>query len=123
MSDLKRPRRTPSRHDRQKDKKEGSQFLRKSPFFGSNKSAPPLIPKRKFRKRKKGFVKRWLFRLVILVCLISALPMLVLRYYDPPTSRFIELNKSNNNKNIKHQWVNINFINRIIPRFIKCRNL
>ena len=33
--------------------------------------------------------------------------MVALRYWDPPTSSFIELNKQKHNKNIKHQWLDI----------------
>ncbi len=67
------------------------------------------------RRRKKRVsnsnrtkqIKLWLKRCIITVCLLSALPMLVLRFVDPPTSSFIELNKLNNNRNIKHQWRDI----------------
>ena len=70
------------------------------------------LPKRRGRRRsyrrsrKKG-IRYWLFRFIILLCLVSALPMVALRYLDPPTSSFIELNKLKNNKNIKHQWKDI----------------
>ena len=62
------------------------------------------------QKRRAGFFRtvfKWSFRLLLCACLISALPMVALRYYDPPTSSFIELNKRNNNRNIKHQWIPI----------------
>ena len=59
-----------------------------------------------FRKRKKrGWFFRFIWKLILFVCIISALPMLALRFIDPPTSSFIELNKRNNNPNIKQQWV------------------
>lgn len=41
--------------------------------------------------------------------------MVALRYYNPPTSNFIELNKANNNRNIKHQWLNLEDISAYFP--------
>lgn len=41
--------------------------------------------------------------------------MVVLRYYDPPTSMFIELNKQRHNKDIKHQWRDIEDISAYFP--------
>lgn len=67
------------------------------------------------KKTKKRGVFRWLFRLFLLLCFISALPMVVLRYYDPPTSMFIELNKQRHNKDIKHQWRDIEDISAYFP--------
>jgi len=67
-------------------------------------------PRRFAKKKRGGFFRtlfKWSFRLLLFICLVSALPMVALRYYDPPTSNFIELNKRNNNSNIKHQWVPI----------------
>jgi monofunctional biosynthetic peptidoglycan transglycosylase len=64
--------------------------------------------------KKKGF-KVWLFRSVLFVCIISALPMVALRFINPPTSAFIELNKLNNNRNIKHQWRDLEDISAYFP--------
>ncbi len=74
------------------------------------------------RKRKpfrliRWFV-RWLFRLVVLVCLVSAAPMVYLRYYNPPTSNFIELNKRNHNADIKHQWRDMQDISLYFPNAV-----
>lgn len=44
--------------------------------------------------------------------------MVVLRYYDPPTSSFIELNKRNNNTNIKHQWLDMQDISLYFPNAV-----
>ncbi len=73
------------------------------------------------RQKRGGFIRgmfRWLFRLVLFVCFISALPMVILRYYDPPTSSFIELNKMNNNTNIKHQWLAIEEVSLYFPNAV-----
>ena len=71
---------------------------------------------RKFRRRKKSFkFGRFVFRLFVWLCIISALPMLVLRYGNPPTSAFIELNKINHNKNIKHFWLDLEDISAYFP--------
>ena len=85
--------------------------------------------KRRFRgqpalgsqKRRGGFFKtlfRWSFKLFLFLCFISALPMIALRYYDPPTSSFIELNKLNNNTNIKHQWVDFDEVSLYFPNAV-----
>lgn len=66
------------------------------------------------RKKRVGFFG-WLFRLFLLVCFLSALPMIALRYYNPPTSMFIELNKANNNPNIKHAWRDLENISAYFP--------
>ena len=52
-------------------------------------------------------VLAWAWRMLAAICFISSLPMLALRYFDPPTSSFIELNKRNHNTNIQHQWVDL----------------
>lgn len=44
--------------------------------------------------------------------------MVILRYYNPPTSSFIELNKMNNNTNIKHQWVPIDEVSLYFPNAV-----
>ena len=66
------------------------------------------------RRKKRAFnsntikkIKLWTIRGAFGLCLVSALPMLILRFVDPPTSSFIELNKLKNNRNIKHQWQDI----------------
>lgn len=56
------------------------------------------------KKRVGQLVGRWLLRLLLLVSLLSALPMVALCFFDPPTSMFIELNKLKNNSDIKHEW-------------------
>ena len=71
--------------------------------------------RRRGRKKHTFSLTRWLLKLIIFVCLISALPMVALRYIDPPTSSFIELNKLNNNKNIKHIWVDIEDVSAYFP--------
>ena len=123
MTDLKLPKRQPSRRQRKTTNKadKARPAARSAPSFkgtddskiisssntNSGYSAEPRLtvrPKKK-RKRKGGWLRRFLFRFVVIVCLLSALPMVALRYIDPPTSAFIELNKSNNNTNIQHTWV------------------
>ena len=72
-----------------------------------------------FRKQKKrGWFWRWTFRLLMMICLISSLPMLALRYLDPPTSSFIELNKRNRNTNIKHQWLPMEEVSLYFPNAV-----
>jgi len=56
-----------------------------------------------------------MWRLFLLLCLISALPMLALRFVDPPTSNFIELNKAHHNTDIKHQWVDLDAVSAYFP--------
>ena len=63
-------------------------------------------------------IVKWSFSLFLLVCTLSALPMLALRFYDPPTSSFIELNKRNNNSNIKHHWVDIDDVSLYFPNAV-----
>jgi len=55
---------------------------------------------------------------LVLVCFLSALPMALLRIYDPPTSNFIELNKRSHNTNIKHQWVDIEDVSLYFPNAV-----
>lgn len=66
------------------------------------------------RKKPRRFLK-WFFYLTLIVCVISAAPMVALRYYNPPTSSFIELNKANHNRNIKHQWRDLEHISAYFP--------
>lgn len=75
----------------------------------SDYSSPP--------KKKKG-VLYWLIRLFLLICLLSALPMIALRIIDPPTSNFIELNKRSGNTNIKQQWVDIEEVSLYFPNAV-----
>ena len=70
------------------------------------------------RRKKRGWFWRWTFRLTLIICFLSALPMVVLRYYDPPTSSFIELNKMRNNPNIKHQWLALDDISLYFPNAV-----
>lgn len=41
--------------------------------------------------------------------------MLVLRFVNPPTSMFIELNKAQNNRNIKREWRDLDDISAYFP--------
>ena len=63
----------------------------------------------------KSIWRRIILWSLSLLCLLSALPMLVIRYVDPPTSNFIELNKKANNKNIKQQWLDLQDISEYFP--------
>ena len=136
MTDLKLPKRQPSRRQRKTTNKadKARPATRSAPSFkgtddskiisssntNSGYSAEPRLtvrPKKK-RKRKGGWLRRFLFRFVVIVCLLSALPMVALRYIDPPTSAFIELNKSNNNTNIQHTWVEFEDISLYFPNAI-----
>lgn len=65
--------------------------------------------------RLKRSFGSWLFRIFTFICIISALPMIALRFFDPPTSSFIELNKNNNNRNIKHYWLDLEDISAYFP--------
>ncbi len=68
------------------------------------------------KKRKWGSWFRKLFwKTLFFICFLSALPMIALRFYDPPTSSFIELNKQNNNTEINHQWVDFENVSLYFP--------
>ena len=67
---------------------------------------------RRNKKRGLGF---WCGRLLLLLCLVSALPMVALRFINPPTSSFIELNKLNKNRDIKHEWLDLHEISSYFP--------
>lgn len=95
MRDLMRPPRRRSRH----------QFSPENDAHGQRRSLLRSVFK-------------WSFRLFLLVCILSALPMVILRYYDPPTSSFIELNKRNKNTNIKHQWVPLEEVSLYFPNAV-----
>ena len=44
--------------------------------------------------------------------------MIALRYIDPPTSSFIELNKLANNRNIKYQWLDLRDVSLYFPNAV-----
>lgn len=70
---------------------------------------------------KRGVLARvWrgVFWSAVLLCFMSATLMVLLRFYDPPTSNFIELNKRNHNSNIKHQWLPMNDISLYFPNAV-----
>jgi len=71
--------------------------------------------KNRQRRNRKWRIGRWLFRLFLFICFISALPMIALRFIDPPTSSFIELNKLNHNRDIKHEWLPLEKISAYFP--------
>ena len=64
----------------------------------------------KQRRHKVHRLRRWALGLLLTVCLISAL-----RFVNPPTSNFIELNKAKKNRNIKHEWLNLAQISAYFP--------
>ena len=70
---------------------------------------------RKYTRKKRHWFVRLIWRLFVLVLIISILPMMALRYYDPPTSSFIQLNIRNNNTQIKHQWKDIEMVSEYFP--------
>lgn len=81
----------------------------------------PLIKMRRPSNKPSGLIPgffKLIFRLILLACLVSAAPMVILRYYDPPSSSFIELNKRNNNTNIKHQWVPFEQVSLYFPNAV-----
>lgn len=115
MRDLMRPKR-----DLGRSKKRSGSFPpeRRAPSFGRGSGGRGYRPTKRYRPKKRGWFWRWLWRLVLLVCLISALPMIALRYYDPPTSSFIELNKMRHNTNIKHEWLDMEDISLYFPNAV-----
>jgi len=70
------------------------------------------------KRKQTSWFRRWLLRLVIFICLISALPMIAMRYINPPTSNYIELNKRNHNTNIKQQWVDMENVSLYFPNAV-----
>ena len=70
-----------------------------------------------FARVIKGLGK-WSLLLFFLICLLSAAPMIYLRYYNPTTSNFIELNKANHNTDIKHQWLDLGDISLYFPNAV-----
>ena len=91
---------------------------RHAPSFGAGATGRNLRTVRRLGRKKRGWFWRWTLRLVIFVCLLSSLPMLALRFYDPPTSSFIELNKMNKNTNIKHEWLPMAQISLYFPNAV-----
>ena len=81
-----------------------------------------MLPKKsKKTQKKRGFFRwlfRWLFRSFLLICFLSALPMVALRIINPPTSNFIELNKRSNNTNIKQVWVDMEDVSLYFPNAV-----
>ncbi len=120
MTDLMRPKRRPSRHDatEKSGRARRSNSARQEPKLDGAGQAKLAHKHRRRKRRKGGWFWRWTFRLVFLICLISALPMVLLRYFDPPTSAFIELNKRNHNTNIQHVWVDFEDISLYFPNAI-----
>ena len=80
-----------------------------------------MHPKRK-RASKAARLLRWLVKwgsiAFVTLCLFSAAPMLYLRFYDPPTSNFIELNKRNKNDQIKQEWLDLEDISLYFPNAV-----
>lgn len=68
-----------------------------------------------YRRKKSGWFFKFLWRLFLFFCVVSALIMTGLRFIDPPTSSFIELNKLNNNPNINQQWVDMENVSLYFP--------
>jgi monofunctional biosynthetic peptidoglycan transglycosylase len=102
MPDLIRPRGKPGRTSTPDTVKAG-----KAKRFKSNRSP--------YRNKKRPGFFGWMFRLILLVCLLSALPMVAIRFIDPPTSMFIELNKASKNRDIKRQWVDLENVSAYFP--------
>ncbi len=69
-------------------------------------------------KPKRFKLLRWLLKLFLFACVVSAAPMIYLRYENPPTSNYIELNKRNSNANIKHRWVDFENISLYFPNAV-----
>jgi len=104
MRDIIRPKRQRlSRHDKQD-----------SP--NAKKGKKPRSPYR--TQKKQPWFWKWVFRFLLIVCFISAAPMAALRYINPPTSSFIELNKQANNRNIKHEWLDMKDISLYFPNAV-----
>ena len=116
MTDLMRPKRQPSRHERAAKPRPSKQ--RKEPSLGSVDSKYIATKRKRKRNRKSGLLKRILFRFIMLLLLLSLLPMIALRYFDPPTSAFIELNKLNHNTNIQHTWIDFDEVSLYFPNAI-----
>lgn len=105
MRDLIRPKRLYPRHKR-------------SRFLGRRLGDSSRFKGHYGKPKKRPWFWRWLIRSILFICLLSALPMIALRFIDPPTSSFIELNKLNNNTNIKHQWRDFEDISLYFPNAV-----
>lgn len=104
MRDIIRPKRQKlSRHNKQTPPQETRQKKQRSPYN---------------RPKSRPWFWKWVFRLVLILCFVSAAPMLALRYVNPPTSSFIELNKQSNNRNIKQQWLDMAQISLYFPNAV-----
>ena len=104
MRDIIRPKREPSlRHKKPPATKQISRPKRRSPYRPH---------------RRKPWFWKWVFRILFTICFISAAPMIALRFLDPPTSSFIELNKLANNQNIKHQWLDMQNVSLYFPNAV-----
>lgn len=64
------------------------------------------------------FIVKSFAYLLVIVCFISILPMLALRFVDPTTSSFIQLNELNNNRNIVHEWVDLEEVSLYFPNAV-----
>jgi monofunctional glycosyltransferase len=63
------------------------------------------------KRRQKTFsFTRFSIKLVIVICLFSALPMLFLRYVDPTTSSFILQNERSAGRSASMQWTPLEHI-------------
>lgn len=95
---------------------------RQAPIFaerGGRKDLPKrYVPKSRRSNRLIPWYWRWFLKMSLWVITISALPMLMLRYADPPTSSFIELNKLKHNTNIQHQWRDIEDVSLYFPNAV-----
>ncbi|NND80992.1 MAG: monofunctional biosynthetic peptidoglycan transglycosylase [Gammaproteobacteria bacterium] len=71
------------------------------------------------RRKKPGRLKRAVRKALLwgltMVVMASALPMVLIRFVDPPTSMFIELNKRAHNTNIKHDWRDMEEVSLYFP--------
>ncbi len=82
----------------------------------SNKFGPRLSELKPLSISQR--ILRWLVCGVLVLCFVSALPMFALRWVNPSTSSFIEMNKANNTRNIRHQWVNIEDVSLYFPNAV-----
>lgn len=92
--------------------------IKKAPKLSGRRKSRSLKRVRRRHQKKRGWFWRWVFRIGVLICIISALPMVLLRFIDPPSSSFIELNKMRNNTNIKHQWLDMEDISLYFPNAV-----
>ena len=79
------------------------------------------MPRSKRQTKIRVIAKRLTRILIVsfmLICLVSALPMLALRWINPNTSAYIEMNRANYNTNIKQEWVNIEDVSLYFPNAV-----